>query len=102
MKLLVPVKRAIDDNVKIRVEPDGSGDDVPNVKMSMSPFNEIAVEEARRLKESGKVEEFRVVSIDPAQSLEPSPGSPDRPGCRLRSRGRSLRDYAGAGKGALT
>ena len=63
MKVLVPVKRVIDYNVKVRVEADGSGVDLANVKMSMNPFDEIAVEEAIRLKEAGKVEEIIVVSI---------------------------------------
>ena len=63
MKVLVPVKRVIDYNVKVRVKADGSGVDLANVKMSMNPFDEIAVEEAIRLKEAGKVEEVIVVSI---------------------------------------
>ena len=63
MKVLVPVKRVIDYNVKVRVKADGSGVDLANVKMSMHPFDEIAVEEAIRLKEAGKVEEIIVVSI---------------------------------------
>ena len=63
MKVLVPVKRVIDYNVKVRVKADGSGVDLSNVKMSMNPFDEIAVEEAIRLKEAGKVEEIIVVSI---------------------------------------
>ena len=63
MKVLVPVKRVIDYNVKVRVKADGSGVDLTNVKMSMNPFDEIAVEEAIRLKEAGKVEEIIVVSI---------------------------------------
>ena len=54
MKILVPVKRAIDKDVKIRVKPDGSGVELGNVKMSMNPFDEIAVEEAIRLKEAGR------------------------------------------------
>ena len=53
MKVLVPVKRVVDYNVKVRVKPDGSGVDIANVKMSMNPFDEIAVEEAMRLKEAG-------------------------------------------------
>ena len=57
MKVLVPVKRVIDYNVKVRVKADGSGVDLANVKMSMNPFDEIAVEEAIRLKEAGKAEE---------------------------------------------
>ena len=63
MKVLVPVKRVIDYNVKVRVKADGSGVDLANVKMSMNPFDEIAVEEAIRLKEAGKAEEVIVVSI---------------------------------------
>ena len=63
MKVLVPVKRVIDYSVKVRVKADGSGVDLANVKMSMNPFDEIAVEEAIRLKEAGKVEEIIVVSI---------------------------------------
>jgi electron transfer flavoprotein beta subunit len=70
MKVLVPVKRVIDYNVKIRVKPDGSGVDTANVKMSMNPFDEIAVEEAVRLKEAGKVTEIIAVSIGPAQAQE--------------------------------
>jgi electron transfer flavoprotein beta subunit len=63
MKVLVPVKRVIDYNVKVRVKADGSGVDLANVKMSMNPFDEIAVEEAVRLKEAGKAEEIVAVSI---------------------------------------
>ena len=63
MKILVPVKRVIDYNVKVRVKADGSGVDLANVKMSMNPFDEIAVEEAIRLKEAGKAEEVVAVSI---------------------------------------
>ena len=63
MKVLVPVKRVIDYNVKVRVKADGSGVDLANVKMSMNPFDEIAVEEAIRLKEAGKVDEVIVVSV---------------------------------------
>jgi len=70
MKILVPVKRVVDYNVKIRVKPDGSGVELANVKMSMNPFDEIAVEEALRLKESGKAEEVIAVSIGPAKSEE--------------------------------
>ena len=70
MKVLVPVKRVVDYNVKIRVKSDGSGVEIANVKMSMNPFDEIAVEEALRLKEAGKVEEIVVVSIGPAQAQE--------------------------------
>jgi electron transfer flavoprotein beta subunit len=70
MKILVPVKRVVDYNVKIRVKPDGSGVDLSNVKMSMNPFDEIAVEEALRLKEAGKATEVVAVSIGPAQAQE--------------------------------
>jgi electron transfer flavoprotein beta subunit len=70
MKILVPVKRVIDYNVKPRVKPDGSGVDLANVKMSMNPFDEIAVEEAIRLKEAGKAEEIVAVSIGPAKAQE--------------------------------
>jgi electron transfer flavoprotein beta subunit len=70
MKVLVPVKRVVDYNVKIRVKGDGSGVELANVKMSMNPFDEIAVEEAIRLKEAGKAEEIVVVSIGPAQAAE--------------------------------
>ena len=70
MKILVPVKRVVDYNVKIRVKPDGSGVDLANVKMSMNPFDEIAVEEALRQREAGKATEVIVVSIGPAQSAE--------------------------------
>src|ERR1700739_2596787 len=70
MKLLVPVKRVVDFNVKIRVKADGSGVELANVKMSMNPFDEIAVEEAIRLKEQGKATEIVVASIGPAQAAE--------------------------------
>jgi len=70
MKVLVPVKRVIDYNVKVRVKADGSGVDLANVKMSMNPFDEIAVEEAIRLKEAGKVDEIIAVSIGVKQSQE--------------------------------
>lgn len=70
MKVLVPVKRVIDYNVKVRVKADGSGVDLANVKMSMNPFDEIAVEQAIRLKESGKVDEIIAVSIGVKQSQE--------------------------------
>jgi electron transfer flavoprotein beta subunit len=70
MKVLVPVKRVVDYNVKIRVKGDGSGVELANVKMSMNPFDEIAVEEALRLKEAGKATEVVVVSIGPAQATE--------------------------------
>lgn len=70
MKILVPVKRVVDYNVKIRVKADGSGVELANVKMSMNPFDEIAVEEALRLREAGKASEVIVVSIGPAQASE--------------------------------
>ncbi|AYG67550.1 MULTISPECIES: electron transfer flavoprotein subunit beta/FixA family protein [unclassified Rhizobium] len=70
MKILVPVKRVVDYNVKIRVKPDGSGVELSNVKMSMNPFDEISVEEALRLREAGKAEEVVVVSIGPAKAEE--------------------------------
>ncbi|AKM08930.1 electron transfer flavoprotein subunit beta/FixA family protein [Croceicoccus naphthovorans] len=70
MKALVPVKRVIDYNVKPRVKADGSGVDLANVKMSMNPFDEIAVEEAIRLKEAGTVSEIVAVSIGPAKAQE--------------------------------
>ncbi|KAA5803908.1 electron transfer flavoprotein subunit beta/FixA family protein [Alkalicaulis satelles] len=70
MKILVPVKRVVDYNVKVRVKPDQSGVDLANVKMSMNPFCEIAVEEAIRLKEKGLAEEIIAVSIGPAQAQE--------------------------------
>ena len=70
MKVLVPVKRVIDYNVKVRVKPDQSGVDLANVKMSMNPFDEIAVEEAVRLKEKGKATEVVAVSIGPQQASE--------------------------------
>ncbi|MFA5898591.1 MAG: electron transfer flavoprotein subunit beta/FixA family protein [Hyphomicrobium sp.] len=70
MKILVPVKRVVDYNVKIRVKPDGSGIDLANVKMSMNPFDEIAVEEAVRLKEKGTATEIVVVSIGPTKAQE--------------------------------
>ena len=70
MKVLVPVKRVVDYNVKIRVKPDGSGVELANVKMSMNPFDEIAVEEALRLREAGTATEVIAVSIGPAKSEE--------------------------------
>jgi electron transfer flavoprotein beta subunit len=70
MKLLVPVKRVIDYNVKPRVKSDGTGIDLANVKMSMNPFDEIAVEEAIRLKEKGAATEIVAVSIGPAKAQE--------------------------------
>src|SRR6201991_361065 len=70
MKIIVAVKRVVDFNVKIRVKPDGSGVELANIKMSMNPFDEIAVEEAIRLKEAGKATEIIAVSIGPQQASE--------------------------------
>ena len=70
MKVLVPVKRVVDANVKVRVKADGTGVDLANVKMAMNPFDEIAVEEAIRLREGGKATEIVCVSIGPAQAAE--------------------------------
>ena len=70
MKIIVPVKRVVDYNVKVRVKSDGTGVDIANVKMSMNPFDEIAVEEAVRLKEKGLVTEVIAVSCGPAQCQE--------------------------------
>lgn len=70
MKVLVPVKRVVDYNVKIRVKTDGSGVELANVKMSMNPFDEIAIEEAVRLKEAGTVSEIIAVSIGPDKAQE--------------------------------
>ena len=70
MKILVPVKRVLDYNVKARVKADGSGVDLANVKMSMNPFDEIALEEAIRLKEKGFAEEIIAVSIGVQQNQE--------------------------------
>src|SRR5215472_18631013 len=70
MKILVPVKRVVDFNVKVRVKPDGSGVDLANVKMSMNPFDEIAVEEAMRLKEKGIATEVVAVSLGVAACAE--------------------------------
>ncbi len=70
MKVLVPVKRVVDYNVKVRVKSDGSGVELSNVKMSMNPFDEIAVEEALRLREAGKATEVVVISIGAPQAAE--------------------------------
>ena len=70
MKIVVPVKRVVDKDIKIRVKADGSGVELANVKMSMNPFDEIAVEEAIRLKEAGKATEIIAVSIGPQQAGE--------------------------------
>ena len=70
MKILVPVKRVVDYNVKVRVKPDNSGVELANIKMAMNPFDEIAVEEAIRLREAGKADEVLAVSVGPDQSQE--------------------------------
>src|SRR5208283_1798048 len=70
MKILVPIKRVVDYNIKIRIKADGSGVELANVKMSMNPFDEIAVEEALRQKEAGKATEVVIVSIGPPQASE--------------------------------
>lgn len=70
MKILVPVKRVVDFNVKVRVKSDQTGVELANVKMSMNPFDEIAIEEAIRLKEAGKAEEIVIVSVGPQQAQE--------------------------------
>ena len=70
MKILVPVKRVVDYNIKIRIKPDGSGVELANVKMSINPFDEIAVEEALRQKEAGKASEVVIVSIGTAQASD--------------------------------
>ena len=70
MKVLVPIKRVIDANIKVRVKSDQSGVELNNVKMAMNPFCEIAVEQAIRLKESGLVDEIIVVTVGAAQSQE--------------------------------
>ena len=70
MKVLVPVKRVVDYNVKIRVKPDKTGIDLSNVKMSMNPFDEIAVEEAIRLKEADKAKDIIIASIGPEKARE--------------------------------
>jgi electron transfer flavoprotein beta subunit len=70
MKIMVPVKRVVDYNVKVRVKSDNTGVELANVKMSMNPFDEIAVEEAIRLKEAGKAEEIVIVSVGPTAAQE--------------------------------
>src|SRR3970040_325751 len=75
MKVLVAVKRVVDFNVKIRIKPDNSGVELANVKMSMNPFDEIAVEEAVRLKEAGKATEIIAVSIGRQQAPETIPSA---------------------------
>src|SRR4051812_2052303 len=96
MKVLVPVKRVIDFNVKVRVKPDGSGVDLANVKMSMNPFDEIAVEEAIRLKEKGAVEEIIAVSIGVRQGEHSKSWGADGVGLGSRLTGRG---WAGAETG---
>src|SRR3546814_11195356 len=89
MKVLVPIKRVIDFNVKIRVKSDQTGVETQNVKMSMNPFDEIAVEEAVRLKEAGKAEEIVAVSVGAQQSPETNRnalGMGAKPGIRARKR----------------
>jgi hypothetical protein len=95
MKVLVPVKRVVDYNVKIRVKSDGSGVELANVKMSMNPFDEISVEEAIRLKEAGKVEEIVVVSIGPAAGTG-NDAHRARHGRRPRHSGQGRRDRRAA------
>ncbi len=70
MKILVPVKRVVDANIKVRVKADGSGVELAGVKMAMNPFDEVALEEALRLKEAGKADEVVVVSVGPAAAAE--------------------------------
>src|SRR5450432_170942 len=70
MKVLVPVKRVVDFNVKVRVKADGTGVDLANVKMAMNPFDEIAVEEALRMREAGKATEVVIVSVGGATAAE--------------------------------
>jgi len=70
MKILVAVKRVVDFNVKVRVKPDGSGVDLANVKMAMNPFDEIAVEEALRIKEAGHADEVVIVSVGPGAATD--------------------------------
>jgi hypothetical protein len=85
MKVLVPVKRVVDFNVKVRVKSDGTGVDIANVKMSMNPFDEIAVEEAVRLKEKGVVTEVIAVSCGDASSARKpcAPPWPSAPTARI-------------------
>ena len=71
MKILVPVKRVVDYNVKVRVKQDQTGVELDNVKMAMNPFDEIAVEQALRIKEAGEADEIIIVSIGPIQSRKP-------------------------------
>src|SRR5690625_6574017 len=85
MKVLVPVKRVVDYNVKVRVKSDQTGVDIANVKMSMNPFDEIAVEEAVRLKEKGVVSEIIAVSAGVAQCQETLRTAIDRKSTRLNS-----------------
>ena len=80
MKILVGVKRVVDYNVRVQVKPDGSGVALDGVKMSVNPFDEIAVEEALRLREAGKATEVVVVSIGPVAAQVPDGGGPADPG----------------------
>ena len=84
MKILVPVKRAIDYNVKVRVKPDNSGVDLNNVKMAINPFCEIAIEEAIRLKEKGVATEVVVISIGDKSCQEQVPGHQGRSSLWMR------------------
>ena len=87
MKILVPVKRVVDYNVKVRVKSDGTGVDIANVKMSMNPFDEIAVEEAVRLKEKGIVTEAMTPTVPgPPSTRKRSAGAAPRPGISVRSK----------------
>ena len=97
MKILVPVKRVVDYNVKIRVKADGSGVELANVKMSMNPFDEIAVEEALRLKEAGKAEEVHRRLDRPGEGGGNDPHRA-RHGCRPRHPGRDRRYRRATGR----
>jgi electron transfer flavoprotein beta subunit len=96
MKILVPVKRVIDYNVKPRVKADGTGVDLANVKMSMNPFDEIAVEEAIRLKEKGVATEIVAVSVGPAEGAG-NAAHRARHGCGPRDPGADRRRGRAAG-----
>ena len=98
MKVLVPVKRVVDYNVKVRVKADGSGVDIANVKMSMNPFDEIACEEAIRLREAGKATEIIAVSLGEAKSQE-TLAHRAGDGCRPCDPGRDLGRAAAVGRG---
>ena len=97
MKVLVPVKRVVDYNVKVRVKSDNTGVDIANVKMSMNPFDEIAVEEAVRLKEKGVVTEVIAVSCGVQQPGDAAHGHGHRR--RPRDPGADRRGTAAAGRG---